>query len=381
VKICILTSRFPYPIEKGDKLRIYHQIRILSQWHSISLISICEKTPNPIELEELLKYCSSVHTFPITKWKSKISMFRSLFNKMPFQLSYFYNPVHSRAIKALINELKPDHIYCQLVRMSEYVKDIPIEKTIDYMDAFSKGMQRRSVRSGIVMSLFYKWEARRLEKYEAAIFDYFDKHTVISRQDAEELSHSGKIKVIPNGVDTEYFQSFQSDKTIEIGFIGNLGYLPNKEAVEFIVKQIVPGLKQSIKVLIAGARPPAHILGMNSQRIHVHGWVEDIRQSYSQIKIFVAPLFHGIGQQNKILEAMSMGVPCITNSLVNNAIGAVDRQEVWIADTPTEFIQAIHTLLEDEVLYDRMAKAGIELVKTNFSWEEQVTKLEALIQA
>lgn len=330
-------------------------------------------------MRELLKYCSSVHTLPISKWQSWRSMIISFFNHRPFQLAYFYRRDHARTIQNLVNRIDPDHIYCQLVRMSEYVKDIPVKKTIDYMDAFSKGMQRRSVRSGIIMSLFYKWEARRLEKYEAMVFNHFDHHTVISRQDAEELSHSSRIRVIPNGVDTDFFTPSGLIKTADIGFIGNLGYLPNKEAVDYIAKQILPGLEGNVSVLIAGARPSAQMMAMKSPKIEVRGWVEDIRQAYGEIKLFVAPLFHGIGQQNKILEAMSMGVPCITNSLVNNAIGAEDRKELWIADTPAEFIQAINFLLKDDTTYNKLSAAGLKFVKEQYSWDEQVSKLEELL--
>lgn len=381
MNICILTSRFPYPIEKGDKLRIYHQIRLLSKHHSLHLISICERNPSEDELNELLKYCKTVHPLRISKWSSRWAMFLSLFDVRPFQVAYFFNKRHAHTIKQLIAEIKPDHIYCQLVRMSEYVKDVQCLKTIDYMDAFSKGMQRRSVHSGLIMSLFYKWEARRLEKYEASIFEKFDKHTVISRQDAEELSHSSKIKIIPNGVDIEYFRSSNGTRSFDIGFIGNLGYLPNKQAVDYIVKQLVPYLNPGIKVLISGARPGPQISSLSNHRILVQGWMKDIRESYNQIKLFVAPLFHGIGQQNKILEAMSMGIPCITNSLVNNAIGAEDRLEVWIADTPAEFVDAIHTLLEDQVLYEKISMAGLRFVRARFSWEEQVAKLAVVLES
>ena len=76
----------------------------------------------------------------------------------------------------------------------------------------------------------------------------------------------------------------------------------------------------SIKILIAGARPTALVQSLASENVTITGWVEDIRVAYASAKIFVAPLFLGSGLQNKILEAMAMSIPCVTTTLVNNAV-------------------------------------------------------------
>ena len=380
MKICIVTSRFPYPIEKGDKLRVYHQIRKLSKAHELSLISICDTEPNPSDLSKLKEFCKEIYTFKISKMQSISALFQALFHSKPFQVAYFYNKGHHKKITSIINNIQPDHIFCQLVRVCEYVKELPTQKTLDYMDAFSKGMQRRAVRARFLRSIMYKSEARRLEKYETDVFDYFNHHCVISRQDAEELTHSSKIKVIPNGVNTEYFKAINDEKEYDIGFIGNLGYTPNIEAVHYIMDSIKPGLPKGSKILIAGARPPLSVSRYAGGNVDVVGWVEDIRDSYSKVKVFVAPLFHGIGQQNKILEAMSMGIPCVTNSMVNNAIGATDKRHILIADTPSEFVAAIEELLNNEELYQAIVRKARAFVAQNFSWEEQGRRLTALMK-
>ena len=65
-KIVIITSRFPFPLNKGDKLRIYYQIKHLSLYHNIYLISL--NTENIISKnaqKELEKYCKGVHIINI----------------------------------------------------------------------------------------------------------------------------------------------------------------------------------------------------------------------------------------------------------------------------------------------------------------------------
>ncbi|MDV7396817.1 glycosyltransferase, partial [Arthrospira platensis SPKY1] len=96
-------------------------------------------------------------------------------------------------------------------------------------------------------------------------------------------------------------------------------------AAIYLAKAILPALKSDfseIRLLIAGARPDRRVKALATESVMVSGWMEDIRDAYSKTGIFVSPIFTGIGQQNKILEAMSMKIPVITTSSVNNAIGA-----------------------------------------------------------
>ncbi len=52
----MFTSRFPYPLEKGDKLRAYHQIKELSNHFEVHLFSITEHKVKQEHLDELKKY-------------------------------------------------------------------------------------------------------------------------------------------------------------------------------------------------------------------------------------------------------------------------------------------------------------------------------------
>jgi polysaccharide biosynthesis protein PslH len=87
----------------------------------------------------------------------------------------------------------------------------------------------------------------------------------------------------------------------------------------------------------------------------------------------------GTGMQNKLIEAMAMGIPCITSTLANNAINGIDQQSIIVANTEEEYILAIESLLTDEAFYNKIAKGGQNLVKTNYNWESTTQKLVDLI--
>jgi len=374
-----MCPRFPYPLEKGDKLRIFHQLRFLGKRHQVLLIAITDEDIVQEHLKIVNSFVHEIKIFKLSKVRRSLSLMKSLFSKTPFQVAYYYDPKIASAIEQVAKEFKPDHVYCQLTRMSEYAKKLPIPKTLDYMDAFGVGMKRRAEVVSGIYSFIYKKEAARMKAYENEIYSSFDHHTIISNQDAKQVSDNS-IHVIPNGIDTEYFSPIESSKKYEIGFIGNMGYAPNIDAAEYLINNIKPLLNPNIKVIIAGARPNKRVKQLSSSTVTVTGWMDDVRSAYADSQIFVAPLWLGTGQQNKILEAMAMGIPCITSSSVNNAIGAKIGKDILVADNEKEFAQSINSLLNDNELYMGIRRNALTFVQNKYSWEQSVDMLCKIIE-
>jgi glycosyltransferase involved in cell wall biosynthesis len=479
VKILVLTSRFPFPLEKGDKLRIYNQMRELARaGHEIVLIALADEPVSDAYLNEIKQFCSRVYVYKLTKMAIYGNILRNILRGplLPFQVAYFFNSTIKSQIKDVIAAENPDHIYCHLVRMSEYVADADVPKTLDFMDAFGAGTARRSDISNFFLRPAWRFEARLMLDYEKNIATKFNHLTIISEQDRARLPITTRVvSIVGNGVDVDYFSLFDFNKkqletiknnleiiknelelsdlktnknelinegssinkhelitnknNVEINrntlinseldaitnelefiknntelnkkneleliknnndlikrydvcFVGNLGYYSNVEAVRYLVKNIFPLLKKAkpdVKILIAGARPTDEIRYFTNENITVLGWMDDIREAYSASRILVAPLMHGIGQQNKILEAMAMHVPVVATSRVNNAIGATPETEILVADTEGSFAEQILRLLQNIDLQRLMANNGRTFVENKYSWREATVGLEGLI--
>lgn len=373
-----MCPRFPYPLEKGDKLRVFHQLRFLGQKHQVLLVAITDEDISEEHISIVQKYVDEIKIFKLSKPRRIVSLVKSVFTSTPFQVAYYFDPIIASDIKKLAVSFAPDHIFCQLTRMSEYAKRLPFPKTLDYMDALGIGMERRAeVVTGLYASI-YKKEASRMKTYETEIYDSFDHHTIISAQDAAHVSEKN-ISIVPNGIDTEYYSPLEIKKKYDIGFVGNMGYAPNIDAAEYLVNNILPLLETNVKVVIAGARPDKRIKQLASNSVTVTGWIDDIRTAYAESRVFVAPLWLGTGQQNKILEAMAMGIPCVTSSSVNNAIGARDGIEVIIADNEEAFADGIRSLMNDPALYKSISRNALTFVQENYSWEHSVDILSEIM--
>ncbi len=387
MRILILTSRFPYPLEKGDKLRAYYQIRELSRKHEITLVAVSDQEVEAESLEALKPYCKRIVVHQISFLKVLRNLFKTFFSRLPFQVGYFYSKNFYKGIKKIIELEKPDAIFCQLVRMAEYVKDVKgIPKTLDYMDAFSTGLERLSQRSSFLKKTVVKMEWKRMLMYEKKSFANFDHHTIISEQDKKLIPHPDhdKIQVIPNGVDTDFYHPVKQEKKYDLIFAGNMAYPPNVESALFIAKEVLPLLfnrKPGIKLVIAGATPAKEILALQSENIEVTGWVDDMRDYFSQSKIHLAPMLISIGLQNKILQAMAMKIPCIVSSLANNAIHAPVNECVLIADTPQDYVDKIIQLLDDENVSMKLSENAFRFVHANFNWSASVNQLEKVLQS
>ncbi|MEX1002720.1 MAG: glycosyltransferase [Crocinitomicaceae bacterium] len=385
MKLFVLLSRFPYPLEKGDKLRAYHQIRLLSQQHEIHLCCLSDQKVTAEWRNELAPYCASIHVLKLRKILIYLNTFLQLFTDKPYQVGYFYQSPVQRKINQLISTIHPDHIYCQLIRTTEYVKNIHnIPKTLDYQDALSKGMFRRAEISRGSKKQLFRAEGKRLSEYENRIFDFFNHHTIISEQDRDFINHPSKdrIEVIKNGIAESFFNyDMPSVKTHQIVFTGNMNYPPNIECAEFLVNEILPLLEDDVRILLSGASPHQRVLQLASKKVEVTGWVDDIRESYARAELFVAPLFIGTGLQNKLLEAMAMGIPSITTPLTNSALGASPDQELLIAENASQFAEQINRLLNNKKLYGQVQLNAKKFVRENFSWEKSVKQLAHLIQS
>ncbi len=382
--IFIILSRIPYPLEKGDKLRAFYQIRELSKHHNLIICALSESTPHPDARAILKDYSTSLYFFRLQKACIFLRLIQGVFSRKPFQVAYFYNKRIHRRIAELIDCHQPDHIYCQLIRTAEYVRDDRTDKTIDYQDVFSAGLKRRANIAPWYMRPLLNLEYKRVRRYEKTVFDRFNKKTIISAPDRELIAHEKhkEITVVPNGVDTDYFKSTPMNKLYDVVFTGNMAYPPNINGATYLVREVMPHVWKEVpgaRVAIAGATPSPAVKSLASEKVVVTGWVEDIREYYARSRIFAAPMQIGTGLQNKVLEAMAMGLPCITSPLANEALKASAGKEILIGRNPGEYAQHILSLLRDNTLHKTISELGHQFVLKNFNWENTSKILEAVI--
>ena len=265
-KLVFITSRFPYPLEKGDKLRVFYQLEGLAENFEIHLIAINQGEPTAEDLSKVAPFCKSMQVFSLNLIQRFLGMICSFFLAAPLQVSYFYNPFTALKIKKLIHKIDPEYLHCHLIRTTLYIpKSYNGSVSVDLMDAFGVGMTKR-LRStkNPLKKLLFAYEEKLVYSYERRITEKYKNLCIISDQDKQNIKTDArnKIRIVRNGVDFSQYFPRNDEKQFDIVFMGNLSYPPNIEAITFITEKVMPLLRQhkpGIRFLITGANAPQKI--------------------------------------------------------------------------------------------------------------------------
>jgi sugar transferase (PEP-CTERM/EpsH1 system associated) len=391
MRLLVLLSRFPYPLDKGDKLRAYYQLRYLAgQGHELCVLALTDEPVGEAALAAVRPLCrGGLHIHRLRRPARARGVARAFATAgRPLQVGYFYEPAAQQLVARLLADFQPDHVYCQLIRMAEYLRSYAgqLPMTLDYMDVFSAGMARRVSTAPRWQRQVLALEARRLAAYEAEVFSWFTHHTIITDQDRQLIAHPDReqIHVVPNGIALDFFRPQPLvPKSYDLVFCGNMGYSPNVDAACWLAEEILPLVQRQhpgARLLVAGTTPAARVLAL-AQRpgVVVSGWLPDIRTAYAQARVFVAPMRIGTGLQNKLLEAMAMCLPCVTTPLANNALGGTPGQHLLVASEAAGLAEAIGALLADPVAATQLGERGHTFVQSTYDWAATTADLEHLL--
>jgi len=277
-----------------------------------------------------------------------------------------------------------DAIHIQHIRMSRYFKNLPKNNTVlDLPDAFSLYWKRRTDRARWPwLRWFAAVEQKRLLRMEGSFLKEFPLTLVCSEEDKQYLSEftNANIQVLPNGVDTDVFYPRETihHEPYRLLFTGNMDYAPNVDAVEYFCAEILPRIEighPDVKFVIAGQRPVKRVLDLASDNVLVTGFVKDLSEEYAKAAVVVAPLRFGAGTQNKVLEALAMGVPVVCTQVGFKGLGIQNGEGAYMAQNTDEFAAEVNRLLDSEENRKMMAGKGIQKIVTTFGWDAVAAKL------
>lgn len=384
-KILILTTRYPYPVIGGDRLRIYQICKLLSRQFQLTLLSLCESKS---ELEMAFPEDGVFHSIErvlMPRWRSWLNCFAALPTDMPLQIAYYRNAEFFK--RATILHSEHDATLAHLIRASDAVRHLPGPKFLEMTDAISLNYER--IRStghskNDWRSHVFSLESRRLRRYEQEIVDLFDRSFLVSEIDRKFLfdnqkSRLDRVSVCSNGVDLSGLPFQFSENGRDIVFIGNMFSLQNLDAVNFMALEILPRIRAnrsdvSLR-LIGRIREDDAVRLKQMDGVIVTGEVPDVAVEARNAGVGVCPLRLGAGVQNKVLEYMALGLPTVSTSLGLEGFRAKDGQDLLIANDAVGLAEAVLRLLNDRDEAKTMAEAARKYVEQNHSWDSQLAPL------
>lgn len=392
-RIMVITPRFPYPVIGGDRLRIYHICRELSQYFRVDLYSLCEsieemKMPPPSD-----GVFENIYRIYLSKKQSYINSFRGLFSSKPIQVAYY----RSNGFRELIMENAARYDLCigHLVRVAEYVDCAPKQRIVEMTDAISMNYARIKGVGRLLdfRTWLFRIEANRLIKYERSIRERVAAVSLISRVDANYLFGNPlprNVIICNNGVDLEGFKySREHRRTKTIAFVGNLNSLQNLDACLYFIDEILPSLRRHdsrIKLRVVGRMPDdVQERLLRFEGVEIAANVSSVSDALADVAVGIAPMRLGAGVQNKVLEYFALGIPAVVSELAHEGISATPGKDLLVCTAPAHYVQSILDLLNDNARAENLARSGRAYVENWHSWSQSlaplITATKAILQA
>lgn len=390
MKILMLVPYLPYPLLSGGQIRTYNLLKKLSKRHQITLFALIKEDSERQFIPELTKYCEEVRVF---KRSSKPFTLKNIlktgFSPYPFLVIRNYVPEVIGAVKKSIKQKRYDLIHAETFYMVPHIPktSIPIilaEQTIEYL-----GYESYAGKAPFFLKPFLNIDIKKIVHWEKFYWQACQRLIVMSNADRSLIADNGinpnKISVVENGVDTSWFSQSErrEPKNPTILSVGTFKWLPNIEAVTFLVDKVWPLIKAEIpeaRLNIVGNAPTAKILGYSSKdpQITVSGKVSDIRGAFNTAHLLIAPVFSGKGTRYKVLEALATETPVVATSTAVEGLGVKNGEQVLIANDAESMAKKTVMLLNKPELRKRLAKTGKAFVTKNYDWSLIASKLDRI---
>lgn len=390
-----LSHRLPYPPNKGDKIRSWHFLAHLATRYHVHLGTFIDDPEDAMHLPHLQQTCASVCAIPISPRWRRLASLRGLLNGEALSLAYYRDRALAAWVKDVLRRHNPSRAVVFSSPMGQYLdtKDASARRLlVDFVDVDSEKWRAYAAQSGVVERWIYQREARHLFAWEARLAARASVATFVSAAEANLFNSLlprplSSVTHIDNGVDLGYFDPelrlpdpWPADGERFV-FTGAMDYRANADAVVWFCREIWPGIRHHLPratFAIVGARPVDEVMALNRQPgVIVTGTVPDVRPWLAHAHVMVAPLRIARGVQNKVLEAMAMGLPVVGTNAAFEGIGTGSSPALRVADDAAGFGLAAREFAASQ----RAGAEGLRAqVARTHDWGNHLARLQTLLE-
>lgn len=393
-ELIFLAQRVPYPPDRGDRITTWNILRaFVERGDAVRILAFAESDDDLESAEELRRRGCEVVAPRITPvWRRRLCA-RHLLGREPITLPYFRHPELSSAMARWVRERPPSLCFAYSSSMGQYLlRELgalrACPKIMQFAELDSDKWRQYAASSGALGRWVYGREARLLLRFERELAQRMDLNFVVSEVERELFAREipeAPVAVLTNGVDLEAFRP-APDGTREphtLIFTGVMDYRPNLDAVQRFVRAIWPALRREFadaRFLVVGKNPPPELQALHGQDgIEVSGWVASTLPWFDRARLAVVPMRIARGVQNKVLESMACGLPVVVSPKAFEGIDARAGEELVVAESDVEFLEACSALLRDPERAAGIGRAARRAMEQRYGWPAIHQRLEELI--
>ncbi|BFT29631.1 TIGR03087 family PEP-CTERM/XrtA system glycosyltransferase [Alteromonas sp. D210916BOD_24] len=397
LNISVVAQRVPYPPNKGEKLRTFHQIeRLVQLGYSVDVLTLVESPADESHakaLEAALNITVSTFTLP-----AKPMRYLWAFRKgLPLSVGAFYSESLFHAIiKKMTHEA--DVLLFSASSLGYYalrgLKKVQCNAHLlmDFMDVDSDKWAQYATSSVFPMSWIYTRESEKVQALEAQINHTFLQTFLIAQEEValfhRKVSAEKPVKVLGNGMDFSHFYPAVDNHVNQppnFLFTGVMDYKPNIDAVCWFVEHCWTPIKSKLPnatFTIAGMNPTDQVKALGDvDGVEVTGFVEDILPYFHRACAFVAPFRIARGVQNKVLQATACNLVVVTTPMGAEGIAFASPETMLMASDAKTFAEQCVKAVVDEANARVIAENAFHCIRQQYSWEQQLMPLQTLLES
>lgn len=385
MKLLFLAQRVPYPPNRGDKITTWQLVDRFRHEHQVTVVAFAHDDADRLAAQELRDMGVETVDIPLDLARAKLKALPLLATSRPLTLGVF----GSRRLQAEVDARVggADFAYAFSSSMGAFLLPHEIPWVMHFAELDSDKWRQYAERSSGPVAWVYRREWRRLLEFEREVAARTVTNVLCTPLEEEIFQREvpGRPSVVlRNGVDLERFSP--ADNTPEPGhlvFTGVMDYLPNVDGCCWFVEEILPRIREAVPTAtfsIVGSKPTSQVQRLaRVPGVTVTGFVDDTRDWLRRASVAVAPLRIARGIQNKVLEALAMGLPVVGTSSATQGVEGVAEQDYLVRDEAEAFAAAIVGLLEGAEEAQALASRGRALVEERYSWAKVLAPLDDLV--
>jgi len=390
LRVLFLTHRLPFPPKSGDRLRAHYLIRDAATWADVDLLSLvadAAEAADAAQFSDCLDRCITLQRPPLGNLARGAA---ALLTNTPLTHRLLDAPGARQALTSLVAERRPDVVLAYCSSMARFALEPPLAGlplVVDLVDVDSGKWMALAESSRPPLSWVYRREARCLGRFETRLSRVASRLLVVNERERQAmlaLAPDAKVTVVPNGVNVGAFRTGDPPaESARVVFCGVMDYAPNVEAAVWLANDIWPLVRREradAELQLVGASPSAAVraLADPARGVIVTGSVPDVRPYVWGAGVAVAPLLLARGVQNKALEAVAGGVPCVVTPAVAAGLPAEVLAGCPVAESAGAFAGAILRVLALDPAARRREAAAADI--DALDWPRRLTELRAIVE-
>ncbi len=390
MKILFLSPTVPFPLTDGGRIRVFNLLKQIAAKSEVTLLAL-ETQPTDAEgVTELQQLGIQVHLVPNAPTLPRVSLgtLANAFRKrQPITVARYDLLAYRQKFRELVASGDFDLVHYEMFHTAQFHTEVDLPSVLSQQNVDSAIWRRLCDETANPFYKFAYWTQQlAFQRYERVLSPKFDAVTCTSDIDAAVFQRhcaEDNIEIIPNGVDITHYQpDFTSEAPAHLIYIGSMDWYPNEDAVAFFADEVLPNIQgkvPDVQFSIVGGNPSARVQKLAEREgVVVTGRVPEIKPYFAEATVFVVPLRIGSGTRLKILEALAMGKAIVSTSVGAEGLALKDGEEIFIADEPTAFADAVTRLLTDVSLRHSIGENGRARVEQDYDWRSIGEKLHTL---